>query len=90
MLIKFQVDDESIEQLKHAKGQRVGSKAASAACLAYLDQLDMIARLEKEAGQLRETIRLQQQIIDRASQAASALLARVGQKDFFDQACISE
>lgn len=85
MLIKFQADDEYIEALKEATGQRVASKAAVSACLSYFDQVDMIARLERQVGRLSEAVRVQQQIIDRAKDSAAALLDHVAQKELFHE-----
>lgn len=81
MLIKFEADDDYVERLKVLFDQRTGSKAAIAAFLAYGDQVNMIARLERENGQLRERVRVQQQIIDRARDSAAALLDHVAQGD---------
>lgn len=81
MLIKFQADDELVSQLKKALGQSTGSKAVAEAATTYLDQLNMIARLEREIGTLRERCRVQQQVIDRARESASALLDHVAQGD---------
>lgn len=81
MLIKFEADEAYIEKLKDHFGQKTGSKAAVAAFLAYFDQVNMIARLERENGQLRERVRVQQQIIDRARDSAASLLDHVAQGD---------
>jgi len=84
MLIKFQADDDYVERLKEVTGQRTGAKAVAAAYLSYLDQLDMIARLEREIGQIKERCRVQQQVIDRARDSASALLDHVAQGDLLN------
>lgn len=84
MLIKFQADDSYIEQLKEVTGQRVGSKAVATAYLSYMDQLNMIARLEREVGQLKERCRVQQQVIDRARDSAASLLDHVAQGDLLN------
>ena len=81
MLIKFEADQAYVEKLKEHFGQKTGAKAAMAAFLAYADQVNMIARLERENGQLRERVRVQQQVIDRARESASALLDHVAQGD---------
>ena len=84
MLIKVHPEDELVERLKEATGQRTGSKAVASAYVAYLDQLNMIARLERENGQLRERVRVQQQIIDRARDSAAALLDHVAQGELLN------
>ncbi|WP_347506596.1 hypothetical protein [Pseudomonas anguilliseptica] len=84
MLVKIHADDDFIERLKDVTGERTGSKAVAAAYLAYMDQLNMIARLERENGQLRETVRVHQQVIRRARESAAALLDHVAQGDLIN------
>lgn len=85
MLVKLQdVPQELVDELKLKTGHVVASRAFSAAADAYLDQLNMIARLEREAGHLKERCRVQQQIIDRARDSASALLVHVAQGDLLN------
>lgn len=83
MLIKLNADEAFIERLKVATRQRTGSKAVAEAYLSYLDQLDMIARLERENGQLREQVRVYQQTIARARDAAIEFAELAGQGDIF-------
>lgn len=83
-LVKFDVTEDFADSLKSATGANVSSKAAYAACLAYFDQLDMIARLERENGLLRQRAQLAEQTISRARDSASSLLAYVAQPDLLD------
>lgn len=83
MLIKLHADEGVVERLKVATRQRTGSKAVAEAYLSYLDQLDMIARLERENGQLREQVRVYQQTIVRARDAAIEFAELAAQGDLF-------
>lgn len=85
MLIKLNADEDFIDRLREVTGERTGSKAVAAAYLAYIDQLDMIARLERENGRLREAVRVHQQVIRRARESAAALLDHVAQGDLINE-----
>ena len=73
------------DYLKLKTGESTASKAFIRAALIYADQLDMIARLERENGDLKQLVRVQQQIIERARSSASALLDHVAQKDLLNE-----
>lgn len=83
MLIKLHAEDDYVERLKAITGQRTGSKAVAEAYLSYLDQVDMIARLERENGALREQVRVYQQTIARARDAAIEFVELASQGDLF-------
>lgn len=81
MLIKFDAEPALVDHLKAYTGERTGSKAFASAAAGSPALSDEIRRLRRELDQARETIRVQQQTLDRARSAAIALVEQCGQGD---------
>jgi hypothetical protein len=83
MLVKFDAEDEFVENLKSITGHNTASKAYQVAAATYVHQIETIGHLQSLVAKLREDVRVQRQIISSARDAAALLVEHTGQSDLF-------
>lgn len=83
MLIKIELDDDSVDALKRATGHKVGSKAVARAALQLIPHTQKLVALENKVRDLELQISAYRQLVKQARTAAALLLEKTAQQDAF-------
>jgi hypothetical protein len=84
MLIKFDAEQPMVDMLKMHSGQRVASKAYKQCAEDAPGLAEEVRRLRRQIEDLKQVIAVQKQTINRAADAARALLDHVAQGDLIN------